>query len=78
MPTIFEINGYRFYFFMNEHEPIHIHVAKASGKAKIILVPDIKIIKASNFKPRELKQIVEIVILNYELLINKWNETFNK
>jgi len=27
MPKIFEYFGFVFYFFSNEHEPIHVHVA---------------------------------------------------
>lgn len=27
MPKIFEYFGFIFYFFSNEHEPIHVHVA---------------------------------------------------
>ena len=26
MPKIFEYFGFIFYFFSNEHEPIHVHV----------------------------------------------------
>ena len=28
MPKIFEYFGFIFYFFSNEHEPIHVHVKK--------------------------------------------------
>lgn len=31
MPKIFEYFGFIFYFFSNEHEPIHVHV-QHSGK----------------------------------------------
>ena len=30
MPTVLYINGFRFFFYMNEHEPIHIHVEKVT------------------------------------------------
>ncbi|MEQ9468192.1 MAG: hypothetical protein RLN88_12315 [Ekhidna sp.] len=41
MPTILLADGYRFYFYMNEHLPI------------------------------------EIVVKNYDHLIEKWHETFD-
>ena len=41
MPTVLVINGYRFFFYMNEHEPIHIHVSKAGKEARFVLVPEI-------------------------------------
>ena len=34
MPKIFEYFGFIFYFYSNEHEPIHVHV-KHSGKESI-------------------------------------------
>ncbi len=29
MPKIYEYLGFVFYFYSNEHEPIHVHVTKA-------------------------------------------------
>ncbi|HTA94655.1 MAG TPA: DUF4160 domain-containing protein, partial [Verrucomicrobiae bacterium] len=26
MPTIFEKDGFKFFFYSNEHRPIHVHV----------------------------------------------------
>lgn len=34
MPKFFEKDGYLFFFYMNEHLPIHIHVMKNGKKAK--------------------------------------------
>ena len=34
MPEIFRFYGFSFFFFSREHEPIHIHVEGAEGKAK--------------------------------------------
>ena len=35
MPTLFEIFGLRFFFFANDHEPIHIHAEKEENRVKI-------------------------------------------
>ena len=33
MPTIFILFGFRFMFYANDHEPIHVHVVKGdTGK----------------------------------------------
>ena len=47
MPRKYEYLGFIFYFYSNEHEPIHVHVAKAERESifEIIL---------------ELGQLVEI------------------
>ncbi len=34
MPKIFEYFGFIFYFFSNEHEPIHVHVLHGKYKDK--------------------------------------------
>ena len=37
MPTLLNLNGFKFFFYANEHEPMHIHVMRADGFAKIEL-----------------------------------------
>lgn len=34
MPTLFKVFGLRFFFYSNEHKPVHIHVRNADGEAK--------------------------------------------
>lgn len=34
MPTLLKINGFKFFFYSNEHEPKHIHVLKGEEFAK--------------------------------------------
>ncbi len=35
MPTIFELFGLRFFFYADEHSPIHVHIVKGDAEAKI-------------------------------------------
>lgn len=44
MPTLLIIFGIRFYFYLDEHLPIHVHVACNGKKAKIELEPEIRVI----------------------------------
>jgi len=39
MPELFRFFGIRFFFFSNEHLPIHVHVRKADGDAKFSVSP---------------------------------------
>jgi hypothetical protein len=78
MPTVFVINGFRFFFYSNENnEPVHVHVEKAEAAAKFWLSP---VILENNygFNSGELKQIEVIIDKNLATLIKKWNEYFNK
>ncbi len=63
---------------MNEHLPVHIHVSKAGCQAKLELIPEIKMVRNQGFKVREMKEILEITVENYDYLIQKWYEAFNQ
>jgi hypothetical protein len=76
MPTIIKINGYRFFFYTNEHLPIHIHVEREGKVAKYNLEP-IELVKSSKYNAAELRQIRKIIEENVELFKTKWNEYFN-
>ena len=38
MPTLLIYEGFKFFFYANEHLPLHIHVEKGNGYAGIELV----------------------------------------
>lgn len=76
MPTLLNVDGFRFFFYSNEHLPIHIHVEKAQKTAKFNL-EFVELIKSSGFNAVEIKQIRKLVELNQEFLIQKWDEYFN-
>jgi hypothetical protein len=77
MPTVLEINGYRFKFYSNENdEPAHLHVTKGNGNAKIWLKPSVFEEYSYNFTVRERRDIKALVNANYEILIKAWDEYF--
>ncbi len=77
MPTVLEVNGFRFKFYSNENnEPPHIHVNKGSGNAKYWLIPDCVEEYSYEFTVAERKQIKLLVNQHKELFIIKWNEFF--
>lgn len=77
MPTIFVVDGYRFFFFSNEGmEPKHVHVEKAEKYAKFWLNP---VMLAVNYKfnSPELKIIEEIIEERRNEIEVKWDEFFS-
>jgi len=34
MPTVLRTGGFRYFFYVNDHSPMHIHVEKGKGTAK--------------------------------------------
>ena len=51
MPTILTVKGFRFFFYSNDHSPMHIHVEKGDGTAKFNLFP-VELIKSKRFTAR--------------------------
>lgn len=77
MPTIFEILGLRFFFFSNEHEPIHVHVVKGEDNAKIAIVPTIQVVYNHGLKARDLRRAVMLAEEYKDDIIEKWYEWQN-
>ena len=76
MPTVLRKKGYRFFFYTNEHLPIHIHIEKDKKTAKFNLKP-FELVYTSRFKVSEISEIRKLVVENFEYLINQWDEYFN-
>lgn len=77
MPTLFIYLGLRFFFYSNDHEPIHVHVSSGDGEARFQLEP-IQLIENKGLKPKELK-IAELAIEeNKEVIKERWNEFFGR
>ena len=76
MPTILTFRGYRFFFYVNDHFPPHIHIEKGEGTAKFNLDP-VWLIKSRRFKANEIAEIRKFVTENIELFKLKWDEYFN-
>jgi len=78
MPTVFIVQGFRFFFFSNEGtEPIHVHVEKADKTCKFWLNP---VFLARNYKftSVELRKVMEIIEDRKNEIEEKWHDYFNK
>ena len=77
MPTVLEIEGFRFFFYSaDRNEPPHIHIRKAGQEAKFWLNP-IRLAHLGRFKPSDLRRMNEILEENQEYILERWNEQFN-
>lgn len=72
MPTLFIIFGLRFYFYSDEHLPIHVHIENSDGKAKVNLEPDIRVAANNGIKPKDLKRALVIIEAYKEEIKNQW------
>ena len=85
MPKILEYFGIVFYFYSNEHQPIHVHVSYndfesifeiffVDGKLK-----DVQIRKAAGIEPLPQKQIKEaqkVIEIYAEEIVDRWTDFF--
>jgi hypothetical protein len=78
MPTLFNFFGMQFFFWSDEHEPIHVHVRKGRGYAKFIVEPEVELAESKGFKPQELKLAEHLIEDNKDVIITNWKVYFNK
>lgn len=57
--------------------PIHAHVSKGDAEAKYNVVT-LELVDNFGFKKNELRMIEAIISENQEIIIDRWNEYFNK
>ena len=76
MPTLFIVFGFRFMFYSNDHEPIHVHVIKANAEARFQVQPEIVLLDNKGLKPAELKLAESLVEENKEMIIERWKVFF--
>jgi len=78
LPTVFIINGIKFFFWSNEgNEPIHIHIRKAEFSAKI-WIEDYTIAYNYGFSDKDMKYIIELIKEHEEEIKIKWGEYIEK
>lgn len=81
MPTVLNENGYRFFFFSNEGNPIgpcHIHVRKHGALAKFWVENSCHLAENIGFTAKELNDISEIINRNTSTIKEAWNGFFFK
>lgn len=77
MPTVFIFFGYRFLFYSNDHDPIHVHIVKDDCEAKYNVKP-IEQIYNRGFKKQQIAIIESVIEENVEVIIDRWKTHFNK
>ena len=76
MPTLLTIFGIRFYFYLDGHQPIHVHVMCNGKKAKIDLETNISIVYNHGLKEQEIKKALETCEIYREEFITEWHKRF--
>ena len=75
MPTLKKVDGFRLFFFSNEHLPKHVHIEKGEIFVTIDL-ETMKIRESYNVSLKELRKVVEIIQKYREEFLRSWDEYF--
>ena len=85
MPKIFEYFGFIFYFYSNEHEPIHVHVIHGDQESifDIILMDgllsDIQVREKKGAEPlsdKDKRTAMSFINKYYKNIVDKWVKFF--
>lgn len=76
MPELFRFFGIRFFFFSNDHLPIHVHIKNADGELRFEVNP-LRLIENKGIKNKDI-HLAESIIEYADLIVEKWNEYFGK
>ena len=77
MPTILFLFGLRFFFYSDEHLPMHVHVKNGDGRAKIN-IETAEVVEHAGIKPADLKKAVAAVEQYREDMISEWRAYFGE
>jgi hypothetical protein len=75
-PTLLIENGFKFFFYANEHLPRHIHVVKGDDYATIDLTT--LTVRECYMKRSDLKAALALISIHKEQFERKWDEFFKR
>jgi hypothetical protein len=77
MPTVFTLDGYRFFFNRNDHTPIHVHMQYGGGEAVFDVEGEVVLRESVGLKTKELSKAEALASEHRELITRKWHEHSN-
>ena len=77
MPTVFTEDGYRFFFYSNEHLPLHVHVVHGGGEAVFEVGEDVVLKETRGMSLKDLTKAQRLAKKNRKLIKEKWHVFFS-
>jgi|UniRef100_A6VRC0 hypothetical protein len=75
-PAVYRENGFKFFFFSNEEERMHVHIVGHDGEAKFWITPEIALAKSYNLSVKELSKLEKSVEEHKDEIIAAWQKHF--
>jgi hypothetical protein len=76
VPTVFVKEGFRFFFYSNDHEPMHVHVRKGDGEAVFNLEGGVELRESLGFKVQELRRAQALAEGHRQAIVDRWRDHF--
>jgi hypothetical protein len=76
VPQVFEKHGFRFGFYSNDHEPVH--VVKPGAEAIFDVLSGVELRESRGFRLADLAKAQQPAQHNRQLIVDKWHEHFGK
>lgn len=70
MPTVFTKDGFRFFFYSNDHVPIHVHVRKGDGEAVFEVEGDVVLRESVGMKTKDLAKAEDLAMEHKQLIMS--------
>jgi len=77
MPTLLRENGYRFFFFSDEHLPKHVHIEK-SDKYMRVELENLKVTDNYHMTSKEIREVMRMIEKHKQLFLEGWDGYFNQ
>jgi len=77
MPTIMRVDGYRLFFFSDDHPPPHVHIEKGDGYVRIEII-SLEVTNRYQLSSKEVNKLIRLVKQHQQFLIGAWNEFFRQ
>jgi hypothetical protein len=77
MPEIFRFNNIRFFFYSQDHEPVHIHIRQA-GRTVVIMIDSLEVKNNKGFRLNEIRLLQNKVREHANLIKEMWHEHFTQ
>jgi hypothetical protein len=74
VPKVLEKDGFVFFFYSNDHAPIHIHVRRGGGEAVFDLDNGVELRESQGMKLSDIAKAEAIATQYKQLMIKKWHE----
>jgi Domain of unknown function (DUF4160) len=74
MPNVFRKDGFQFFFYSNDHPPIHVHVRHGGGEAVFLIGKTVELRESQRIKVKDLAHAEKLAVENKDLIIRAWNE----